>query len=101
MPETCLWEAPTTFGRRALVPFYHRGVPTLSVLDFDFAPQTPPYYNNLSMENVAIQKIYRENLDKLMEIRAKYDKNDVMGRCGTTHKIPLPGQAVNYVDDGH
>ncbi|KAI0747019.1 hypothetical protein C8Q80DRAFT_813308 [Daedaleopsis nitida] len=43
VPETCLWEAPTTFGRRALIPFYHGGVPTLSVLDFDFVPQTPSW----------------------------------------------------------
>lgn len=35
MPETCLWEAPSTFGSRALIPYHHDGVPTVAVLDFD------------------------------------------------------------------
>ncbi|KAI0698042.1 hypothetical protein C8T65DRAFT_742947 [Cerioporus squamosus] len=40
--ETCSWEAPTTFGRRALIPYYHDGAPVLALLDFD-APVVEDY----------------------------------------------------------
>ncbi|EKM58294.1 uncharacterized protein PHACADRAFT_89168, partial [Phanerochaete carnosa HHB-10118-sp] len=52
-------------------------------------PRKPAYYNNLSLETVPTHKIYRDNMEWLKRVKAKYDPTNIMGRCGG-HKIPLP-----------
>lgn len=58
--------------------------------DLGLTPREPAYYNNLSLESVPVHKIYRDNMDWLQKVKARYDPTDVMGRCGVVHKIPLP-----------
>ena len=49
----------------------------------------PAYYNNLSLETMPADKIYRKNMEWLSRVKKEYDPEDVMGRAGG-HKIPLP-----------
>ncbi|KAK7032375.1 hypothetical protein VNI00_013123 [Paramarasmius palmivorus] len=57
--------------------------------ELDLLPKNMVLYNNLSTEAVTAEEIYGENLKWLMETKAIYDPNDVMGRCGG-HKIAAP-----------
>lgn len=47
-----------------------------------------PKYCNTSLGDTPVKDIYKQNLPKLMTIRAKYDPDDVMGRTGG-FRIPL------------
>jgi hypothetical protein len=54
----------------------------------DVASDELPYYLNTSLETVPVEKIYKQNLEALGKVRAKYDPYDVMGNTGG-FKIPL------------
>ncbi|KAG2070250.1 FAD-binding domain-containing protein [Suillus decipiens] len=47
-----------------------------------------PKYCNTSLANTPVEDIYKKHLSKLMQIRAKYDPDDMMGRTGG-FRIPL------------
>ncbi|KAG2042489.1 hypothetical protein BDR03DRAFT_1006193 [Suillus americanus] len=47
-----------------------------------------PKYCNTSLADTPLEDIYKNNLSKLMTIRAKYDPDDMMGRTGG-FRIPL------------
>ncbi|PCH35010.1 FAD-binding domain-containing protein [Wolfiporia cocos MD-104 SS10] len=49
-----------------------------------------PAYCNVSLDTTTPEEIYRDNLPWLMDLRAKYDPDDVMGLC-SGFKIPHPG----------
>jgi hypothetical protein len=48
-----------------------------------------PIYCNTSLEDTPPELIYRGNLERLKQIRAKYDPQNVMGNTGG-FRIPLP-----------
>ena len=47
-----------------------------------------PVYLNTSLGDTPVKLIYRQNIEKLGKIRAKYDPRNVMGNAGG-FKIPL------------
>lgn len=47
-----------------------------------------PYYLNTSLETVPVEWIYKENLEALGRVRAKYDPENVFGNTGG-FRIPL------------
>lgn len=51
--------------------------------------ENAPVYLNNALDYTPVNDIYRTNLVDLSDLRATYDRDDVMGRTGG-FKIPLP-----------
>lgn len=50
-----------------------------------------PVYSNTTLESTTVEEIYGENLDKLKQLRKKFDPELVMDLAGSSEfKIPHP-----------
>ena len=97
VPATCSWEAPTTFGRRVLIPYYLRGAPHLGLLDFDVDTEhvgSPPYETDPAWSVKMLKAPALEDFSPWLEEDCKVVRSDVPCRVRSRRLHNLPARLV-------
>ncbi|TFK91652.1 hypothetical protein K466DRAFT_541359 [Polyporus arcularius HHB13444] len=94
--ETCSWEAPTTFGSRALIPYYD-DAPVLALLDFDVDAThagTPAYATSPEWSASLLKAPALEDYSQWFEEDCKLVRSDVPCRIRCRRMPNLHAQLV-------
>ncbi|RPD71704.1 hypothetical protein L226DRAFT_573657 [Lentinus tigrinus ALCF2SS1-7] len=105
VPDTCSWEAPTTFGRRVLIPYYRDGEAILAVLDFDVDGEhvgTPTYETSEGWAMSLSKAPVLEDYSQWLEEDCKLVKSEVPCRirCRRLHNLPARLVGASLLENG-